>query len=210
MIFKSREEAALLLLKELKDYKGLNPLVLAIPRGAIKMAAIIQEGLEGELGVILVHKIGAPGNAEFAIASVGLSGIIYRQSYIDQLSIPDFYVQAEGQRQFAILKERFKNYGLDEKHYKTLYTDRIIIIVDDGIATGATVLSAIQEVRTQKPKKIIVAAAVASTEAAEKIQAAAEEVVILHVSEEFYAVSQFYKNFFQISDEEVIRTLKKK
>lgn len=208
MIFKNREQAGNLLLDKLAEYKGLNPLILAIPRGAIKMAAIVQEGLQGELGVILVHKIGAPGNPEFAIASIGLSGTIYRQSSIESLGIPESYVLAEGRRQLSTLKARFKSYGLNEEHYQNLFTNRIVIIIDDGIATGATVLSAIQEVKTQKPNKIIVAAAVASGDAVEKITPEADELVILHISNEFYAVSQFYQNFSQISDEEVIAILK--
>lgn len=209
MIFRNREEAGSLLLSKLLHYKGQNPLVLAVPRGAIKMAAIIKEGLEGELGVILVHKIGSPGNEEFAIASIGLSGIIYRQPYIERLGIPDAYIEAEGKRQLQILKYRFKGYGLDEKTYQSLYTNRTVIIVDDGIATGATILSAIAEVKTQKPAKIVVAAAVASFEAARIIQAQADELHILHIPMDFYSVSQFYQSFNQVSDEEVIQILKK-
>lgn len=208
MMFRNREEAASLLLNRLKTYQGQNPLVLAIPRGAIKMAAILKEGLDGELNVILVHKIGSPGNEEFAIASIGLSGVIQRQSYMNKLGIPEHYVLAEGQRQLDILKKRFKNYGLDENKYSTLFKDKVLIIVDDGIATGATLMSAIEEIKTQNPAKIIVAAAVASEEAYHKILPKVDEFVVLEVSSEFYAVSQFYESFSQVSDDEVIRILK--
>lgn len=209
MMFRNREEAADLLLKKLSSYKGQNPLVLAIPRGAIKMAAIIQKGLEGELGVILVHKIGSPSNEEFAIASIGLSGVIQRQPFISRLGIPDSYVIAEGQRQLDILKTRFKNYGLNAEKYKTFFSNRVVIIVDDGIATGSTLISAVKEVQRQKPSKIIVAAAVAATDAARKIETEVDEAVILHITDEFYAVSQFYQSFDQVSDDEVIEILKK-
>lgn len=208
MIFRNREEAGNLLVDKLIQYKGQNPLVLAVPRGAIKMAAIIQEGLEGDLGVILVHKIGSPGNEEFAIGSIGLSGIIQRQPYIEKLGIQNAYIEAEGKRQWNILKERFKNYGLNEKDYQSLYTNRTIIIVDDGVATGATLLSAIAEVKIQKPKKVIVAVAVSSKEAANIIKEEADEFVALHIPDEFYSVSQFYQSFPQVADEEVIYILK--
>jgi putative phosphoribosyl transferase len=208
MIFQNREEAGQLLLNQLLPYKGQNPLVLAVPRGAIKMASIIKEGLEGELGVILVHKIGSPNNEEFAIGSVGLSGVITRQPYLNRLGIEESYVTAEGERQLEILKKRFKNYGLNEEYYRDLYQDRIVIIVDDGMATGATILSAIAEVKVQKPAKIIVAAAVASLEAAKIIKKIADELVVLHIPDDFYSVSQFYRSFSQVSDEEVIEILK--
>lgn len=208
MIFKNREEAGHLLANKLAQYKAQNPLVLAVPRGAIKMAAIIQESLMGELGVILVRKIGSPDNEEFAIGSIGLSGIIQRQPYFKKLGIDNAYIETEGKRQLNIIKERFKNYGLNEKDYQNLYRDRIVIIIDDGIATGATMLAAIAEVRTQKPKKIIVAVAVSSKEAIKAIKKEVDEFIAVHIPNEFHSVSEFYQSFPQISDETVINILK--
>lgn len=205
MRFKDRTEAAELLLKALEHYKGTNPLVLGIPRGAIPMARMIAEGLKGELGAILVHKIPAPYNEEFAIGSIGLSGKPQYLPYADSLNISESYLEAAAKVQLNVLKARQKNYGLSEPNYK----DRIVIIVDDGIATGATVLSAIEEIRQFKPKKVIVAAPVSSIDSADKIRSLADEVTILYEPQEFYAVGQFYDNFSQVSDDEVIQILKK-
>lgn len=204
MKFKDRIDAARLLLKKLEAYKGKNPLVLGIPRGAIPMAKIIADGLQGELGAVLVHKIPSPDNEEFAIASVGLSGQIQRQPYIKSLGIPEGYLKAAAQKQLELLKFRYQRYGLSEPNYK----NRIVIIVDDGIATGATVLSAIYEVRLQNPEKIIVAAGVASEDSAKKILEVADELVVLSIPTPFYAVGQFFSDFSQVTDEEVISILK--
>lgn len=204
MLFRDRLEAAELLLKKLDKYRGKNPLVLGIPRGAIPMAKIIAEGLNGELSAILVHKIPAPYNEEFAIAAIGLSGHIQRSDSIEALHLSESYVQKAAEVQLANLKKRQQKYGLPNPDYK----NRIVIIVDDGIATGATTLSAIEEVRSQKPDKIIVAAPVSSRDSAEKIRAQVDEVVILAEPENFYAVGQFFDDFSQVSDEEVIALLK--
>lgn len=204
MKFKDREEAAGLLLKKLAPYKGKNPLVLGIPRGAIPMAKILADGLEGELGAVLVHKIPSPDNEEFAIASVGLSGEIQRQPYIQSLGISEVYIKAAAQKQLALLKTRYQRYGLSTPNYH----NRIVIIVDDGIATGATTLSAIYEVRLQNPDKIIVAAAVASEDSVQKILAVVDELVVLDIPNPFYAVGQFFADFSQVTDEEVIAILK--
>lgn len=204
MKFSNRDEAANLLLKKLDHYKNTHPLVLGIPRGAVPMAKVIAEGLKAELGAILVHKIPAPYNEEFAIGSIGLSGRIQLMPYAESMGISDAYLKEAAQQQLKILKMRQINYGIKEPNYK----DRIVIIVDDGIATGATTLSAIQEVLLHKPQKIIVATAVASEDSAAKIRAAVDEFIALLEPSDFYAVGQFFVNFPQVSDEEVITCLK--
>lgn len=203
MRIKSRDEAARLLLKQLKKYRSENPLVLGIPRGAIPMAKLIAEGLNGELGAIFVHKIPAPGHEEYAIGSVGLSGIINRTSSVDLMHVPDSYIEAEAAKQLKILHERYKRYGLPMQDY----SNRVVIIVDDGIATGATVLAAVYEVRVHQPKKIIVASAVAARDSAAEIRKNVDELVLLQEPEAFYSVGQFFEEFPQITDEEVIGLL---
>jgi len=204
-VFKNRQEAAKLLANKLLAYRDKNPLVLGIPRGAIPMAKVIADTLNGELSAILVHKIPAPQNEEFAIGSVGLSGHIQRMPPIPLLTIEDAYLQDQAKRQLALLRNRQKKYGLPEPNY----ADRIVVIVEDGIATGFTALSAIYEVKLHHPKKIIVAAAVTARESAEKIRQKAE-LVVLDEPEFFYAVGQFFENFDQVSDEEVIEIFKNK
>lgn len=205
MIFKNREEAARLLLKKLSSYRDKNPLVLGIPRGAMPMAKIIAEELHGELSAILVHKIPAPAQEELAIGSVGLSGNIFRNSrVIDYLSIRNSYIEAAAQEQLKILKKRQEKFQIGSVNYQ----DRIVIIVDDGIATGATVFGAVHEVKTQKPKKVIVAAAAIAHDTAEALRPLIDELVVLEESDSFYAVSQFFVDFTQVSDEEVVEILR--
>lgn len=204
MIFKDREDAAHRLVKTLEKYKGKNPLVLGIPRGAMPMARIIADGLNGELSAILVHKIPAPINQEFAIGSIGLSGAVQKTEAVKLLSISDSYIRSEAKRQLRTLKERFKKYDLKTPDYK----NRIVIIVDDGIATGATVLAAIHEVRQHKPKKLIVAAAVAAKSSADQMRGLADELILLSEPENFFAVSEFFDDFPQVTDEEAVMFLR--
>jgi putative phosphoribosyl transferase len=200
MKFKNRAEAAILLAKKLEIYRDKNPLVLGIPRGGMPMAKIVADDLNGELGGILVHKIPSPDNEEFAIAAIGLSGEIQRQPYLASYPISEEYLKAAAQKQLAVLQARYKRYGFSQPNYH----HRIVIIVDDGIATGATVLAAIYEVRLQHPKKIIVAATVASEDSAEKIRAVADELVVLDTPEPFHAVGNFFVDFSEVTDEEVM------
>lgn len=204
MLFKNREDAAGQLLKKLLKYKGQNPLVLGIPRGAMPMAKIIAEGLEGELNAVLIHKIPAPNQPELAIGSVGLSGEIFRLPLIKDYEIPEFYVQQAAHQQLEVLKQRQARFHLPELNCK----DRIVILVDDGIATGATVIGAIHEIRSQNPKELIVAAGVVAEDTAHDIRRLADEFIVLAEPEYFYAVSQFFNDFAQVTDDEVVEILK--
>jgi len=203
--FENREEAARLLLKKLSSFQGRNPLILGIPRGAMPMAKIIAEGLDGELGAILVHKIPTPGYEELAMGSVGLSGKLFRNAAVIRIyDVPEVLVQTAAAEQIKALKKKQSQYHLPMPNYH----DRIVILVDDGIATGATVMGAIHEVREQQPKKIIVATAAIAHDTAQKIQPLVDEIIALTESDEFYAVSQFFQSFSQVTDEEVVEILR--
>ncbi|KHD88268.1 MAG: hypothetical protein OM95_08905 [Bdellovibrio sp. ArHS] len=204
MAFKNREEVAVLLLKKLMKYKNQNPLILGIPRGAMPMARIIAEELNGELNAILIHKIPAPNQPELAIGSVGLSGKIYPLSLIKEYSIPDSYVQAAAKKQLEVLKRRKAQFQLPELNCK----DRIVIVVDDGIATGATALGAINEIRSQHPKKIVLAAGVVPESTSAKMRSLVDEFIVLEEPEYFYAVSQFFEEFKEVTDDDVMEILK--
>ncbi|MBI3597811.1 MAG: phosphoribosyltransferase [Nitrospirae bacterium] len=206
MPFRNREEAARLLAEKLIGYRGQNPLVLAIPRGAVPMAHIMAEALEGEVDVVLVHKLGAPGQPELAIGSVDERGQVYVGEHAGSLGVGDEYIAREKKAQMKILSGRRALYT--PVHPPIDPSGRIVIVVDDGIATGATMVSALRAVRVQKPSRLIAATAVASREALQMIRGMAEEVVCLEVPEIFYAVGQFFLEFPQVSDEEVITLLK--
>jgi putative phosphoribosyl transferase len=204
--FKDREEAAKLLAEKLGEYRGLNPLVLAIPRGAIRMGRIIADALHGDLDVVLVHKLGAPDNPELAVGAVSEKGEVYLAPYAAALHIPERFLNQEADRQMGILKQRRKIYT----PFRTPYDadKRVVIIVDDGIATGSTILAAIRAVRHEGPLKIVVAAAVAPPDTVEVLRREADEVVVLAREAEFGAVGEFFQDFRQVTDEEVVETLK--
>lgn len=203
MVLQNRVEAARLLLKKLKKYEGKRPLILGIPRGAMPMAAVIAEGLQGELNAILIHKIPAPHQEELAIGSVGLSGEIYRLPLIKALGVSEAYLKEAAQIQVEVLKKRQEKFNLPPLDCR----GRIVIIVDDGIATGATALGAIHEVRAQKPQKIILAAGVIASSSLAEIRPLVDELIVLDAPEFFYAVSQFFVDFKQVTDEEVIQLI---
>jgi len=202
MPFQNREQAAHLLARRLEKYRGQNPLVLAIPRGAVPMARIIADSLGGEMDVVLVHKLGAPGEPELAIGAVDETGHVYLAEYVHDLEISDDYINAEKQTQLETLRKR-----------RALYTPlrppidpcrRIVIVVDNGVATGSTMIAALRAVRARKPARLIAAAAVASRETLRKIASEADETICLEVPARFYAVGQFFEDFSQVSDEQVV------
>jgi len=201
--FKNRESAAYELLPSLEKFRDKNPMILGIPRGAIPMAKIIADGLGAELSVVLIHKIPHPIDEEFAIGSVGISGKIQLQSYAHQFHIPESYIQSAAEEQIKILRKRLHKYGLPPLNLK----GRTVIIVDDGIATGATVIAAIEEVRALGAGFIVVATPVSSIGAAEQIENLVDEFISISIPEGFYAVGQFYSYFPQVSDEEVVGLL---
>lgn len=203
MIFKDREQAAYQLLDKLKKYKGQKVVVAGIPRGAMPMAKIIADGLDAELSAVLVHKIPHPESEEFAIGSVGISGHIHRSPTVQAENIPESYIQKSALKQLEILKEREIKYGLGKVSMK----EKIVIIVDDGIATGETTMSAIEEVKSLGARKVVLATPVAAAAAARKMKSLVDELIVLDIPERFYGVGQFFFNFPQVSDEEVIRML---
>jgi len=202
-MFKNREEAAFLLLKKLKKYKGFSPIIVGIPRGAMPMAKIIAQGLSGELNVILIHKIPAPNQEELAVGSVGLSGTIYPLPTKKHLSISEDYLAAEAARQVSNLLKRKRM--LQPQDLKC--EGKIVILVDDGIATGATAFGAIKEIQVQKPKKLVLAAAVVPPSTAKALRKEVDELIVLSEPPHFYSVSQFFENFEQVTDDQVLKIL---
>lgn len=203
MRFKNRDEAATLLAGRLAAYKGQNPLVLGVPRGAVPMARIVADALGGELDVVLVRKLRAPGQPELAIGAIDEAGTVLKAPYFDIAD--EEYMREEIRTQQEILRARRQMYTRAQKAIDP--AGRIVIIVDDGIATGSSMLAAIRSVRTRKPRKMIVAIGVASDQSLERIRTEADELVCLETPVDFYAVGQFFADFSEVTDEMVVTAL---
>jgi predicted phosphoribosyltransferase len=206
MLFDDRGHAARLLVRRLRaSYKGKNPLVLAIPRGAVPMAKIIADALGGELDVVLVHKLGYPGQSELAIGAIDETGSVFLADYAREIE-PE-YLELEKSRQLDVLRTRRARYTPGRQPIDP--RGRIVIVVDDGIATGSTMTAALRAVRRQQPEKLVGAVAVASAMAARAISQETDDLVCLSVPPEFYAVGQFFRDFSQVTDDDVITILKR-
>jgi predicted phosphoribosyltransferase len=206
VIFRDRAEAAERLASALSKWRGKNPLVAAIPRGAVPMGRIIAERLGGDLDVVLTRKIHAPDSPEFAIGAVDETGWVYVADYAREAGATSEYVQAQVEVELATIGRRRSQYT--PGHPPLDPAGRIVIVVDDGLATGATMIAALHAMRARGPARLICAVPVASREAVQKVRRDADEIVVLYTPEIFYAVGQFYRSFAQVDDAEAIAQLR--
>lgn len=206
-MFKNRQDAANQLLPELEKYKGnKDAIILAIPRGALEIGAVLRDKLDLPLDIVVTKKIGAPGNEEYAIGAVGPDGEKQINADVTRYyKIPKEYIDDEAQRLKHVIKRRYEDYRGDPNPPDL--KGKICIVVDDGIATGFTTLAAVQYIRRQKPKKIVLAVPVSAVDSYEKLKKEADEMICLSVRDDFFAVGQFYDIFGQVEDDEAIKLL---
>jgi len=205
MIFADRLDAGRRLADALSRYHGERPLVVAIPRGAVPMAAVIGERLDGDLDVVLTRKLRAPWQPELAVGAIDESGWTYVADFARQAGADAAYLEREKAAQMATVRERRASYtpgrgSLDPR-------GRVVIVVDDGLATGATMIAALHALRGQSPRRLVCAVPVASQEALAKVRQYADEVVCLDAPAMFGAVGACYRDFRQVDDGQVIAAL---
>lgn len=205
-MFRDRDEAAGRLAEKLKSYRGKNPLILAIPRGAVPMAKIVADKLGGELDVVLVRKLRAPHQPELALGSVNESGWTYLADFAQLYGGSSDYLEGEKRTQMETIRQRRAQYTPIRPPIDP--AGRIVIVIDDGLATGATMISALHGLRAMKPAKLICAIPVSPPDTLAKVADLADEVVCLEAPPFFQAVGQFYQHFPQVDDAEVIELLK--
>jgi len=206
IMFANRHQAADRLADALQAYQGRHPLILAIPRGAVPMGLRLAQALDGELDVVLVRKLRAPFNPEFAIGSIDESGWSYIADYAESVGGTPAYLAQEKQAQLDTIRKRRAQYTPLRPPIDP--AGRTVIVIDDGLATGATMISALHALRAQQPARLVCAVPVAPPDTLEKIRPYADEVVCLSTPMQFQAVGQFYADFPQVEDAEVEAILK--
>ncbi len=205
-MFQDRFEAGKQLAAKLSKYKGSKAvLVLGIPRGGVEVAYAIAKELKVKLGIAVSKKLAFPGNPELAIGAVAFGGVVsLDDSFVLQYGVGKDYIEAEKKKLAAGIRRRYLAYGVKFPNVK----GKTAVVVDDGMATGHTVLAAVKAARKGKPKKIVVAVPVSSQQAFELAKAEADEVICIDTPEFFMAVGEFYRSFPQLTDDDVINYLK--
>jgi len=207
MHFRDRYEAGQLLAQRLEFLQGREGLlVLGIPRGGVVVAAEVARALGAPLDVFIARKLGAPHNPELAVGAVASSGeIVLHQDLIAALGVPQSYVDAEIERQRAEIGRRLKAYRGDRPAPD--FKDKIVILTDDGVATGATMRAAIQALTSTDLRELIVALPVGPPDTVQELADMVDQMICLQTPTIFWAVGAFYMEFGQTSDAEVIQLL---
>lgn len=202
-MFKDRVDAATQLADRLNRYNLKDAVILAIPRGGVEIGYVLSQKLDLPLDVIFIKKIGHPLNKELAIGAVSQYGRTIDESF----SISNEYIESESSRVKQLLEERHKEYA--GERVPVVLKNKTVILTDDGIATGQTMLSALNVVKANSPAKIIVAVPVASPRIMQVLKSDVDLVICEACPDDFQAVGQFYKSFTQLSDQEAINLLRK-
>jgi predicted phosphoribosyltransferase len=207
MAFRDRREAGRILAAQLREHRGRDDvMVLALPRGGVPVGYEVARALAVPLDVLLVRKLGVPGHEELAMGALASTGaLVLNQAIVDRLGVEQWQIDRAIQRAQLELSRR-------ERIYRGArpppdLRGKTVILVDDGVATGATMRAAVEALRAEQPKKIVVAVPVAAAESCEEVTATADELVCAATPEPFFAVGAWYQDFTPTSDEEVVELL---
>ncbi len=208
MIFSDRLDAGRRLAKALSKYKGANTVVLALPRGGVPVAAEVAEALNASLDLVLVRKIGVPAQPELAMGAVvdGVAPIVVRNDEVIELSgvTAREFDEACARELAEIERRRYLYIGA---RARAKIAGQVVIVIDDGIATGATMRAALQAIRKRKPKELVLAVPVAPPDTVRQLRREVDNLVCLETPEIFGAIGYFYRDFRQVSDREVVEIL---
>jgi len=210
MVFQNRTDAGRQLAKALFKHKGQHPVILALPRGGVPVAAEVAAALDAPLDLVLVRKIGVPNRSELAMGAVTdgkQPAVVRNNDIIEVCGISDETFDAVCREELAEIERRRHRYIGDRP--RAAVEGQFVVIIDDGIATGATILAAVRAVRSRKPRELMLAVPVAPLDSIEKLRSEVDAIVCLDAPRDFGAIGYFYDDFRQIDDEEVIATLKR-
>ena len=209
-MFRNRCDAGQQLAQKLAKFATQDPVVLALVRGGLPVGLEVAEALHAPLDIVLVRKIGAPYQAELAVGAVADGPepeVVVNPDILKFVALPAGYVEQEAKAQLAEIERRSKLYLRNRR--RIAIAGKTAIVVDDGIATGATTRAALHAVRLQKPKRLVLAVPVAPQSTIDALREDADEIVYLQTPEPFHAIGFFYADFHQVSDEEVISILER-
>ena len=205
-MFRDRADAAEQLARALGDLQACHPLILAIPRGGVVTGAVLADRLGGDLDVVLSRKLRAPGQPELAIGAISEDGQVHlNRDAVDSLGVTKGYLERETRYQLSEIARRRTLFRAVQPEVSAL--DRTVIVTDDGIATGSTLLAALETVRRQRPRVLIVAVPVAPADRLPAIVASCDRLVCLQSPADLMAVGQYYAEFPTIEDAQVVELL---
>jgi len=204
--FRDRDDAARQLAPRLEAYAGQHALLLAIPRGGVPLGRILADALGADLDIVLVRKLGAPGQPELAVGAVEEGGWMHVAPHAIDAGATPAFLQAERERQLEVIRERRTRYAPGRSPIDP--AGRRVILVDDGLATGETMIAALHAVRARGPAWLVCAVPVASREGAQRVQAHCDALICLWTPDRFDSVGEFYASFEQVDDNAVIAGLR--
>jgi putative phosphoribosyl transferase len=206
-VFRDRKAAGQELAKQLSAYRDSDPIVLALPRGGVPVAFEVALALHAPLDVMVVRKLGVPGHEEYAMGAIASGGIrMLNDAVVHELGISAVAIEGVARAEHTELQRRERLYRGNRPPSDV--RGRTVVLVDDGLATGSTMLVAVRAVRVQKPARIAVAVPIAAADTCESLRAEADDVICARTPFPFRAVGLWYQDFSQTSDEEVCELLK--